>query len=54
MIDLTPDARRRFDEYLQRTRSALRGTRAVEMSEIEQNVMEILGVGQGAELAARS
>jgi len=40
MIELTPDARRRFDEYLQRTRSALRGTRAVEAAEVEQNVIE--------------
>ena len=29
MIELTPDARKRFDDYLQRTRSALRGTRPV-------------------------
>lgn len=40
MIELTPDARRRFDEYLQRTRSALRGTRSVEATEVEQNVIE--------------
>ncbi len=40
MIELTPDARRRFDEYLQRTRTALRGTRAVEADEVEQNVIE--------------
>lgn len=40
MIELTPDARRRFDEYLQRTRAALRGTRAVEAAEVEQNVIE--------------
>ena len=40
MIELTPDARRRFDEYLQRTRTALRGTRAVEATEVEQNVIE--------------
>jgi hypothetical protein len=39
MIDLTPDARQRFDEYLRRMRSALRGTR-VEAGEIEQNVLE--------------
>jgi hypothetical protein len=40
MIELTPDARSRFDEYLQRTRRALQGTRAVEPSEVEQNVIE--------------
>ena len=40
MIHLTDDARRRFDEYLQRTRSALRGTRSVEADEVEQNVIE--------------
>ena len=40
MIELTPDARKRFDDYLQRTRSALRGTRAIEASEVEQNVIE--------------
>jgi hypothetical protein len=40
MIELTPDARRRFDEYLQRTRSALRGTRSIEATEVEQNVIE--------------
>lgn len=40
MIELTPDAKRRFDDYLQRTRTALRGTRAVEADEVEQNVIE--------------
>jgi hypothetical protein len=40
MIELTPDAKRRFDEHLQRTRTALRGTRAVEADEVEQNVIE--------------
>lgn len=40
MIELTPEARRRFDEYLQRTRRALHGTRAVEADEVEQNVIE--------------
>lgn len=40
MIELTPDARKRFDDYLQRTRSALRGTRAIEATEVEQNVIE--------------
>ena len=40
MIELTPEARTRFDEYLQRTRRALQGTRAVEPAEVEQNVIE--------------
>lgn len=40
MIELTPDARKRFDDYLQRTRSALRGTRAIEATEVEQNVIQ--------------
>ena len=40
MIELTPDARKRFDNYLARTRLALRGTRAIEAEEVEQNVIE--------------
>ncbi len=40
MIELTPEANSRFEQYLQRMRSALRGSRAVEPSEIEQNVRE--------------
>jgi hypothetical protein len=40
MIELTPDARKRFDNYLLRTRIALRGTRAIEPDEVEQNVIE--------------
>lgn len=40
MMDLTPDAKRRFDEYLQRVHTALRGTRAIESGEVEQNVRE--------------
>jgi len=40
MIDLTPDAKERFELYLGRMRSALRGSRAVEASEVEQNVRE--------------
>jgi hypothetical protein len=40
MIELTPDAKRRFDDYLQRMRAVLRGTRAVEPAEVEQNVIE--------------
>lgn len=40
MIELTAEARQRFDDYLARMRSALRGTRAVEAEEVEQNVRE--------------
>jgi hypothetical protein len=40
MIDLTPDAKRRFDEYLQRMRVTLRGSRSIEADEVEQNVIE--------------
>lgn len=40
MIDFTPDAKRKFDEYLQRMRVSLRGTRSVEPDEVEQNVVE--------------
>ena len=40
MIDFTPDAKRRFDEYLQRMRMTLRGSRSIEPDEVEQNVVE--------------
>lgn len=40
MIDLTPDAKRRFDDYLQRMRASLRGSRSIEADEVEQNVIE--------------
>lgn len=40
MIELTPEAKKRFDDYLLRMRGALRGTRAVEAAEVEQNVIE--------------
>lgn len=40
MIDLTPEAKRKFDEYLQRMRFSLQGRRAVEPAEVEQNVVE--------------
>jgi hypothetical protein len=40
MIDLTPEARTRFEQYLTRMRTALRGSRAVEPTEVEQNVRE--------------
>lgn len=40
MIHFTPDAQRRYDNYLQRMRSTLRGSSSVEPEEIEQNVLE--------------
>lgn len=40
MIELTPEAKKRYDDYLQRTRRALHGTRAVEAAEVELNVIE--------------
>ncbi len=40
MIDFTPDAKRKYDEYLQRMRMSLRGSRSVEPDEVEQNVVE--------------
>ncbi|HUR80908.1 MAG TPA: hypothetical protein VM733_09085 [Thermoanaerobaculia bacterium] len=40
MIDLTPEARKRFDEYLYRMRASLRGSRSIEPQEVEQNVVE--------------
>lgn len=40
MIEMTPAARERLDNYLQRMRSELRGTRSVAADEVEQNVRE--------------
>lgn len=40
MIDMTPAARERLDNYLQRMRSELRGTRSVVADEVEQSVRE--------------
>jgi hypothetical protein len=40
MIEMTPAARERLDNYLQRMRSELRGTRAVVADEVEQSVQE--------------
>lgn len=40
MIDFSPEAKRSFDEYLQRMRFSLRGTRSIEADEVEQNVVE--------------
>jgi hypothetical protein len=47
MIDLTPEARTRFDQYLERMHRALRGSRAVEASEVEQNVREHVEIALG-------
>ena len=40
MIEMTPAARERVDNYLQRMRSELRGTRSVVPDEVEQSVRE--------------
>jgi hypothetical protein len=40
MIEMTPAARDRLDNYLQRMRSELRGTRSVMSDEVEQSVRE--------------
>jgi hypothetical protein len=40
MIDMTPEARERLDNYLQRVRSELRGTRSGIADEVEQSVRE--------------
>ncbi|HVG24466.1 MAG TPA: hypothetical protein VND45_09955 [Thermoanaerobaculia bacterium] len=40
MIDFTPEAKQKFDDYLHRMRGALLGRRAVEPDEVEQNVVE--------------
>lgn len=40
MIEMTPAARERLDNYMQRMRSELRGTRAVAAEEVEQSVRE--------------
>jgi hypothetical protein len=40
MIDMTPAARERLDNYLQRLRNELRGTRSVVADEVEQSVRE--------------
>jgi hypothetical protein len=40
MIEMTPAARERVDNYLQRMRTELRGTRAVVADEVEQSVRE--------------
>ena len=40
MIEMTPAARERMDNYLQHLRSELRGTRSVVVDEVEQSVRE--------------
>lgn len=40
MIEMTPAARERLDNYLQRIRSELRGTRTVVADDVEQSVRE--------------
>lgn len=40
MIEMTPAARERLDNYLQRMRTELRGTRSVVADEVEQSVRE--------------
>ena len=40
MIEMTPAARERLDNYLHRLRSELRGTRSVAAEEVEQSVRE--------------
>jgi hypothetical protein len=40
MIEMTETARQRFDSYLARLRSALRGARSVEPDDVEQSVRE--------------
>lgn len=44
MIEMTPAARERLDNYLQRMRSELRGTRAVVADEVEQSVREHIDI----------
>ena len=40
MIEMTPAARQQLDDYLQRLRSELRGTRPEVAEEVEQSVRE--------------
>jgi uncharacterized membrane protein len=40
MIDFTPAARQRFDDYFQTLRGALRGSSRAEMEDVEQSVRE--------------
>ena len=47
MIEMTPAARERVDNYLQRMRSELRGTRSVVADEVEQSVREHIEIALG-------
>lgn len=40
MIEMTPEARTRLEQYLNRMRGALRGSKSVATAEMEQNVQE--------------
>ena len=40
MIDFTPEARRQFDDYLQRMRRTFTGSRSVAAGDVEQDVLE--------------
>ncbi|HVG24059.1 MAG TPA: hypothetical protein VND45_07895 [Thermoanaerobaculia bacterium] len=44
MIEMTPAARERLDNYLQRLRSELRGARSVVADEVEQSVREHIDI----------
>jgi hypothetical protein len=44
MIEMTPAARERLDNYLQRLRSELRGTRSVLADDVEQSVREHIDI----------
>lgn len=48
MIELTADAKLRFEQYLQRMRESLRGRPAIETAEVEQNVREHVEVALAA------
>jgi hypothetical protein len=44
MIDLTPSARQRFDDYIRRLRQSLRGAAPAEAEDVEQSVREHIEV----------
>ena len=44
MIDMTPTARERLDNYLQRLRNELRGTQSIVADEVEQSVREHIAI----------
>jgi hypothetical protein len=49
MIELTPSANQRLDEYLGHLRSALRGTSKVEIGDVEQSIREHIEVALAGE-----